>query len=501
MKNEAERTQRGIWNHRACTRVVVFVAMVFFAACGDDGEGSPAVSARAVQPVPPIERAGRWFVDASGRVVIFHGVNEVEKRAPYYPAAYGFGEDDAAFLVAEGFNAVRLGVDFRGLMPTPGVVEERYIENLATTVDVLTRQRIFVLLDFHQDGFSPMFNGNGLPDWMAITDGLPNPPGAVFPLYYVQNPAMQRAFEHFWANSPGPNGIGLQDSFVRGVERVVARFAGNPLVLGIEAMNEPWPGKDWQPCVFQASGCPDLERERLFPFYRKVAAAARQLAPRQLVFVEPFVLFNFGMSATSLPGPDPGFVLSVHSYALALAGEQGVVDYAVAAAQRDQAPVAVTEFGAITDPVVLNRLTAQMDAAVLPWFFWHYSGTLVPDPSQPPAASNLASAETWEALVRPYPIAVTGTPTRMEFDPTTKRFRLTYDTLGPENRRYPGDLVTAVFVPSRHYPGGYEVTVEGAVVVSLPCAPQLLLHNLPAATTVSVELTPAAGACATSTNG
>jgi hypothetical protein len=81
----------------------------------------------------------------------------------------------------------------------------------------------------------------------------------------------------------------------------------------------------------------------------------------------------------------------------------------------------------------------------------------------------------------------------MEFDPTTKRFRLTYDTLGPDNRRYAGDLVTAVFVPSRHYPGGYKVTVEGAVVVSPPCAPQLLLHNLPAATTVSVELTPAAG--------
>ena len=39
---------------------------------------------------------------------------------------------------------------------------------------------------------------------MAIDDGLPNPPDAVFPLYYIQNPAMQRAFESLWANRPGP---------------------------------------------------------------------------------------------------------------------------------------------------------------------------------------------------------------------------------------------------------------------------------------------------------
>ena len=101
---------------------------------------------------------------------------------------------------------------------------------------------------------------------MAITDGLSNPPSAVFPLYYIENPAMQRAFEHFWANSPGPNGIGLQDYFVQGLERVVARFADNPLVLGTELINEPFPGKTWQACV---TGCADLEQQRLLPFYQK----------------------------------------------------------------------------------------------------------------------------------------------------------------------------------------------------------------------------------------
>ena len=63
---------------------------------------------------------------------------------------------------------------------------------------------------------------------MAIDDGLPNPPDAVFPVYYIQNPAMQRAFESLWANRPGPGGIGLQDYFTQGVTAVATRFAPPP---------------------------------------------------------------------------------------------------------------------------------------------------------------------------------------------------------------------------------------------------------------------------------
>src|SRR5262245_23936677 len=273
---------------------LVFVFL--FAAPAAFAKPSPAA------PVAPLAAAGRWLVDATGRTVLLHGVNDVEKSPPFYPAAAGLGDDDAAFLAAEGFDALRLGVDFRGLMPAPGEIDDAYIEHLAETVAAFGGRGLFVLLDFHQDGFAPMFNGNGLPDWMAITDGLPNPPEAVFPLYYIQNPAMQRAFENFWMNHEGPNGIGLQDYFVQGLERVVERFADNERVIGTELMNEPWPGSVWQPCIDMGVGCPDLEATLLVPFYEKASAAARRIAPEQLVFVEPFVLFNFGQGPTSIPG-------------------------------------------------------------------------------------------------------------------------------------------------------------------------------------------------------
>ncbi|HEV7759294.1 MAG TPA: cellulase family glycosylhydrolase, partial [Acidimicrobiales bacterium] len=200
-------------------------------------------------PVAPLSSEGRWLTDATGRVVTLHGVNEVEKSAPFYPAAAGFDADDARFLADQGFTVVRLGVVVEGLMPEPGRIDPAYIEALAGTVRELARRHVFVLLDFHQDGFSPKYNGNGLPDWMAIDDGLPNPPDAVFPLYYVQNPAMQRAFESFWANRPGPDGVGIQDNYVAGLTAVARRFARNPYVVGYELMNEPWPGATWEPCV------------------------------------------------------------------------------------------------------------------------------------------------------------------------------------------------------------------------------------------------------------
>ena len=455
--------------------------------------GAAAAAAKtkpATLPVAPLSSAGRWLVDATGRVVVPHGMNDVEKAAPYYPAAAGLGEDDAIFLAAEGFGTLRLGVDFRGLMPAPGMVDDAYVEHLAATVDAFGRHGIFVLLDFHQDGFSPMFNGNGFPDWMAISDGLPNPPDAVFPLYYVQNPAMQRAFEHFWANDPGPNGIGLQDYFVQGLAAVVGRFAGNPMVLGYELLNEPWPGATWAPCVAAGTGCPDLETALLRPFGAKMTAVVRALTTQQLVFVEPFVLFNFGQAPTSLPGQGSGNGLAFHSYALDAAGEVGVVQWAADAAERDGAPILETEFGATTDAATLTRLTSQADARLVPWMFWAYNENVVADPGAPAGPDNLRSEAAFAALVRPHPVAVAGTPTALAFDADTRALDFTYVPERPGGGRSARRLLTTLWLPKRQYPQGYTVQARGAIVTSKPCAEALTLRTRARAREVTVHVTP-----------
>ena len=452
-----------------------------------------AAAARAplpVAPLAPLSGVGRWLVDATGRVVMLHGVNDVAKSPPYYSAARGFGEDDVAFLVSEGFNALRLGIDMRGLMATPGQVDATYVEHLATTVAQCAAGGLFVLLDFHQDGYAPKYNGNGFPDWMAIDDGLPNPPDAVFPFYYIQNPAMQRAFEHFWQDTAIPDGIGLQAYFVQALQAVATRFGNEPMVIGTELMNEPWPGADWQPCLADPAGCPAIEAQRLMPFYRKGAAAVRAFAPTELVFVEPFVLFNFGQTPTTIPGTDPGFALSFHSYAANVTGETNVVRLGVEAAERDGAPVVVTEFGASRDPVLLARLTAQFEARMVPWMFWAYDEDIVRNQQIPLTPDAVASQAALDALVRPYPMATTGEPTRIAFDPATKVFELAYETTRVGGGSFPLRLDTVVFVPRRHYPNGYTVKAKGARLMSAPCATELRLRTRRPGRAVSVRVTP-----------
>jgi endoglycosylceramidase len=457
----------------------ILLALLVAAPAGAHGRGP-------VDPKPPLRHEGRWLVDATGRVVLLHGVNEVSKSAPFHPSAFGFGADDAAFLREQGFNAVRLGVDFRGLMPTPGAVDHAYLEALAGTVEELSRQRIFVLLDFHQDGFSPKYRGNGLPDWMAMDDGLPNPP-VPFPNYYIENPALQRAFENFWANRTLPDGVPVQEYFVQGLRAVVERFRNERYVFGYELLNEPWPGADFFPCL---GGCPAYEQERLAPFYARGTAAVRSLTRRQQVWVEPFVLFNFGTATTTLPGAGTGNALSVHSYAVTPGGEQGLLDQALAAAERDGAPLLVTEFGATIDATTLARLTAGFDGAIVPWMMWAYNESIIRDASLPAGLDNVRSLDALAALVRPYPMAVAGTPTLTAFDPATGVFDFAYSTTGPDGRCVRGSPTTVVFVPALHYPDGYAVEVEGARVTSRPCAQRLTLRSERRAESVTVRITP-----------
>jgi endoglycosylceramidase len=472
------------WSGVAWRRIgTIALALLVAAAWGCE--------AGTLEPRPPLGHEGRWLVDAHGRVVLLHGVNEVSKSAPFHPSAFGFGADDAAFLAEHGFNAVRLGVDFRGLMPAPGQIDHAYLEALAVSVRDLARERIFVLLDFHQDGFSPKYRGNGLPDWMAMDDGLPNPPVG-FPTYYIENRALQRAFESFWANRALPDGVPVQEYYVQGMRAVAERFRHERYVFGYDAMNEPWPGAEFFPCLV---ACPELEQERLVPFYARATAAVGSVAPRQTVYVEPFVLFNFGTAPTTIPGAGTGNGLSVHSYAVTPQGEQGLLDHALEAAERDDAPLIVTEFGATTDPAPLARLVAGFDAAIVPWMMWAYNESIIRDASLPAGLDNVRNLEALAALVRPYPMAVAGTPLQTAFDPDTGVFDFAYSTTGPSGRRAPPGLTTVVFVPALHYPDGYRVELEGARVVSEPCADRLALRAEPRAEVVTVRVA-AGGDCA-----
>lgn len=462
-------------------------------------------AAAQAEPTAPLGHSGRWITDATGRVVLLHGVNMVYKRPPYTPAAAGFDGPDADFLAANGFNTVRLGLIYAGVEPAPGVYDESYLDQIAATEALLAQRGIFSQLDFHQDLYNERFQGEGWPDWAVEDDGLPNTPQFGFPNNYFLMPSLIRAFDHFWANdvTAGSAGVGLQDRYAAAFRRVAERFANRQHTIGYDLLNEPWPGAPWGTCL-NVAGCPAFDQNTLAAFHDRVIDRIREVEQQKLVWYEPNVLFNFGADSNHPPTGDERTGFSFHVYCTAGAfGVPGVVDLPCSQAEEivfDNADkqaletgdaLLLSEFGATDDLDVVRRNVEQAEAHMVSWQYWHYcecddpttSGPgiqgVVFEADQPPSGANVKEAKL-DVLSRPYPQLVAGTPLGYDFDPAARTFGLRFSTTGPAGstylpRRGKGPVPastpqTEVFVPERHFPGGYEVDAAGGGIASAPNA-------------------------------
>ena len=100
---------------------------------------------------------GKWFVDDQDRVVMFRGTNAVRKKFPWVPDVKENDMTNAtqvANLRRWGFNVVRLGLMWSGVMPTRDVINRTYLTEMANIVDFLGQNGIYVILDLHQDMLS-----------------------------------------------------------------------------------------------------------------------------------------------------------------------------------------------------------------------------------------------------------------------------------------------------------------------------------------------------------
>ena len=473
-------------------------------------------------PTTPLGHHGRWITDADGRVVLLHGVNMVYKRPPYHPAAGGFDDDDAAFLAEHGFNTVRVGLVYKAVEPQPGGYDDAYIEEIAATEETLARHGIFSQLDFHQDLYNERFGGEGWPNWATIDDGVPAEPLTGFPASYITSPGLNVAFTNFWLNRAGPGGVGLQNRYAAAFRHVAARFAPREHTIGYDVMNEPWPGLFWPTCATPL-GCPLFDAFTLAPFHRRVISRIREVEPQKLIWYEPNVIFNFGADSHHPATGDPAAGFSFHVYCLAgafaipglppLACEtlDGLVfDNADRQASQTGDALLLSEFGATDDLGVIRRNVESAEEHMVSWQYWHYcacddpttSGpgvqALVIDANQPPSGDNV-KAEKLDVLARPYPQLVAGTPLGFDFRESSRRFELSYSTAGrggadfaPASEAEMADprLRTEVFVPPRHYPGGYDIDVRGAAIASAPGARVLELVACPGADRVDTALAP-----------
>jgi endoglycosylceramidase len=451
---------------------------------------------------PQLRRDGPWSVDGAGRVVLLHGVNAVWKLTPYTPpeTAEGFIAQDADFLARNGFNAVRIGILFSGVMPQPGVIDQGYLDAWQRVIDLLAARHIWVMIDFHQDLFTERFQGEGFPAWAVhqpLTSALPDPAFG-FPANYF-TPQVSEVFDQLYANAGG-----VRDKVAQAWAAVAERFRHQPYLMGYDLINEPWPGTDFATCA-NPFVCPGDATE-LAGYLDALRRAIRTKDRSNIVWYEPNVLFDFG-AGSGLPGPvdDPQLGLSWHNYCLpaALLHAQGlsdlpgcedleglVFDNARSLAARLGATQVLSEFGASDDLADIALVTQQADDNLVGWQYWHYK--LWRDPtteSQTSGAQGLfvkdddlrtLKPEKADLLIRSYPMATAGTPRDLDYDPVSGELTYTYS---------PGrGGLTDVFISPRRLLNGYRADVTGGRVVSPPGARILQVAAAAGATTTTIHV-------------
>ncbi|MGQ7868858.1 cellulase family glycosylhydrolase [Sunxiuqinia sp. sy24] len=316
---------------------------------------------------------GQNFVDSKGRQVILSGINFISKdpNEKYMPLQ---GKETFEQFESWGFNCIRLGIIWDGLEPEPGQYNEAYLKEIDKRIEWASEHGLYVFLDMHQDLYGAKFS-DGAPDWATLDEGKPHQKGAVWSDSYLISPAVQAAFDNFWNNAPAPDGIGVQDHYVKLWQHIAMRYAHNTTVIGYDLMNEPFMGTSAQEvmplmlgayaqvlaeetgqeppsadelgamwadeesrlkaleliatkekyskvvdAVYDLSA--KFERTHLQSMYQKVANAIRQVDTNHILFFNHNYFVNTGVStaleATTLPdgSRDPQVAYAAHGYDL-----------------------------------------------------------------------------------------------------------------------------------------------------------------------------------------
>jgi endoglycosylceramidase len=499
-------------------------------------------------------RAGQipYIADEQGRMVFLHGATPASllefgpSNAPAYPldpSAYENGQcpdnrtsskyppvcqADLAQMARLGFNLMRLPLSWSLLEPQRGSFNQTYLDRVAQIVDWAREQRIYVIVDMHQNAYSNYIGASdssvdlgqysGAPPWATFTDGFAS---HVYQKQREVNPAVLEATTNFWYDRNG-----IQDEYLAALAFIAKRFRDDPVVVGYGIYNEPLIGWGLPP------GYEDL---LLFPFYRRAIDAItgvhdglpcwsgffmpavcgyRDLGAddtRHLIFLDTGLLREVTDFPTHLSMPlssYPNVVLALHAYThfytidhlvpSLVSGSSypwGGYDQSYSLAEHEArsmgAALFVAEFGNPPgdDGRLLASQVVEQEIHRTGFAFWTWKengsgawGVYAP-PSTSTGSSGCLRTDREQLLARVYPRATADTGLTFRYNSGDGSFRL-----HATGRR--GDPPTVVYVPpevtgSVTVAGGADAsTIEDAdgsrLIVATPTGGTFDVHVSPA---------------------
>jgi endoglycosylceramidase len=320
---------------------------------------------------PELHVEGRVFKDAAGRVVVLRGVNVAgdSKVPPFRPIA-----SPALFLPLQrwGLNAVRLLFTWEAYETSPGVYDASYLDYYTQAARGAWAAGLYVIVDFHQDGFGRTLLGGcgeGFPAWAVapgITQATPdNGPTCVnWGSRLLSDPDMHAAFDAFYADSAG-----ARTRYLAMVKSVATHLAEEPGVIGYDPINEPWGD----------------EVTQVGPLEADAARAIREADADTIIFLSPNAITSAGTPSV-LPRPTlTNFAFSPHYYNTFVAslhqwdgsGVSEAMTTMDAKAAEWGVPLLVGELGAAPDTSrgteYLDALYAELDQRLASATQWVYT--------------------------------------------------------------------------------------------------------------------------------
>ncbi|KAI9332163.1 glycoside hydrolase superfamily [Zopfochytrium polystomum] len=438
--------------------------------------------AGAAIAIPP---HSSWTSSAENR--IFRGTNVVYKGYPWHPdisagadPKWSFNQDDIDILASHGVTAIRLGVMWPGVEPVRGQYNNTYLDVMKTIVQRCQDAGIYVLLDFHQDGLSEKFCGEGVPLWAAqpdkegdfifgfpfpvrrpdklTSDGIPTT--TCSNLFYSDlfySYASGSAYERLYKNHDG-----LTDAFVEYWKLVARTFLPFKNILGYDLINEPWAGNTFTDPLLLVPGAAD--KLNLQPFYDAAAAGIRSVDPNAIIFFESVTWDNILVGFTAVPGGGDyktTSVLSFHHYEPpVLFGLDKNIEERLQDMDRLGCGGMLTEFEMGwqngNNVEAIRQKSAISDKYLFSYMGWEYTDyipiTGTNNGLRDPATGNIRP-DMAAVYSRTYATAIPGTPTVMSFNDTTSAFVLTFTHDGSRNP------LEVRLNTAAHYADGYSVLI------------------------------------------